>query len=250
MDDLAQLIAFHRPAERLGPGGEAQTRLALSLSGLYGRRDPIIADIGCGTGAASLVLARETGGRITAVDRVPQFLEELETRARTQGLEGRISTLCAPMQALPFEPEGFDAIWSEGAIYNMGFEAGLTAWRSFLKPDGVIAVSDLCWLTQTRPASLEAHWTNEYPGIGTVSERMATIEACGYSPLGYFPLPAECWLENYYGPMKARFEAFLLAHDNEAARRLVAAEQEEIRLYETSGQYFGYGFYIARKAPA
>lgn len=33
----------------------------------------------------------------------------------------RIETLAASVDALPFEEQSFDAIWSEGAIYNIGF---------------------------------------------------------------------------------------------------------------------------------
>lgn len=40
------------------------------------------------------------------------------------------------MDALPFTEGEFDMIWSEGAIYNMGFEAGVSAWRRFLNLEG------------------------------------------------------------------------------------------------------------------
>jgi SAM-dependent methyltransferase len=46
------------------------------------------------------------------------------------------------MENLPFQEEEFDLIWSEGAIYNIGFERGLNEWRKFLKPGGYIAVSE------------------------------------------------------------------------------------------------------------
>jgi hypothetical protein len=35
--------------------------------------------------------------------------------------------------------EELDAIWSEGAIYNMGFEAAIAAWKAFLKPGGILS---------------------------------------------------------------------------------------------------------------
>ncbi len=38
------------------------------------------------------------------------------------------------MDFLPFSDGEFDVIWSEGAVYNMGFEAGVSYWRRFLKP--------------------------------------------------------------------------------------------------------------------
>ena len=60
---------------------------------------------------------------IVAVDLFPEFLEVLQSRAQEAGLTGRIETLAASMDALPFEPESLDLIWSEGAIYNLGFAA-------------------------------------------------------------------------------------------------------------------------------
>ncbi|MGM0639116.1 MAG: SAM-dependent methyltransferase, partial [Pseudomonadota bacterium] len=67
-------------------------------------------------------------------------------------------------------------------------------------------------------------------------------------PLGYFVLPRRCWLEGYYRPLQQRFPAFLKTHGNSpATRAIVEEQQQEIELYERHSEYFGYGFYIARK---
>ena len=123
------------------------------------------------------------------------------------------------MDALPFEEQSFDAIWSEGAIYNIGFANGIQAWRRFLKPDGILAVSELTWLTQASPAELEQHWNREYPEVDTASAKMAILEDNGFSPMGYFPLSERCWLDNYYRPMQDRFAAFLERNDNSGRQR-------------------------------
>lgn len=248
MDDLDLLIDLHLDGARQGPGGDAETRLAIALSGLGGRRGLNIADIGCGSGASTLVLARELDARITAVDFLPAFLERLESAAGREGLGDRIETLAASMDALSFDEGTFDAIWAEGAIYNMGFEEGVRAWRRFLKPGGVLAVSELTWLTGERPSELDQHWMREYPGVATASAKMAILEANGYSPIGYFPLAEHCWLDNYYRPMQARFAAFLSRNgDSEPARAIVEAEQKEITLYERFAAYFSYGYFVARR---
>ncbi len=248
MDELALLIELHRNAERQGPGGDDETRLAIALSGLAAREGLAVADIGCGTGASTLVLARELDARITAVDFLSPFLERLEDRARDAGLADRIETLEASMGALPFEPASLDAIWSEGAIYNLGFARGIAEWRQFLKPGGVLAVSELTWLTQERPADLEQHWMLEYAEVDTASAKIARLEAAGYTLLGYFALPERCWLANYYRPLQARFDAFLEAQGRSAAAiDVVAAEQRELALYERFSSYVSYGFFVARR---
>jgi SAM-dependent methyltransferase len=248
LDDLQLLIDLHRHGLRQGPGGDDETRLAISLTGLDGRENLEIADIGCGTGASTLVLAAQLDAHLTAVDFLPAFLLDLEEAAARAGVADRITTLAASMEALPFAESTYDAIWSEGAIYNMGFAAGVEAWRRYLKPGGVLAVSELTWLTAERPQELQSHWDREYPEVDTAAGKMAVLERLGFSPIGYFPLPQRCWLDNYYRPMQQRFPDFLSRHeDSEAARAIVLAEEQEISLYERNEAYVSYGFYIARK---
>jgi SAM-dependent methyltransferase len=248
MDDLQLLIDLHLHAARQGPGGDAETCRAIELSGLRDGHGLKIADIGCGTGASTLVLARELDADITAVDFLPEFLDVLKARAQAAGVAGRVATAAASMAALPFRPGSLDAIWSEGAIYNMGFAKGVRNWRRFLKPGGILAVSELTWLTDRRPGELESHWRAEYAEVDTASAKMAVLERNGYSPLGYFVLPEHCWLDAYYRPLRERFASFLEAHGaSAAARAVVAAEEREIEIYERYRAYVGYGFYVARK---
>jgi SAM-dependent methyltransferase len=248
MDNLGLLIDLHRHARRQGPGGADETRLAITMSGLRGANGLKVADIGCGTGASTLILAQELDSQVTAVDVIPAFLEDVASAAAREGLGGRIRTLAASMDALPFEAQSLDAIWSEGAIYNMGFASGIKSWRRFLKPGGVLAVSELTWTTKERPAELERHWMREYPEVGTASAKIAILEENGYSPLGYFALPERCWLENYYRPMQARFAEFLARNGNSvAAAAIVTAEENEIALYERNAAHVSYGYYVARK---
>ncbi len=250
MDDLELLVDLHRDGRRQGPGGDDETRRAIALSGLGGDGALRIADIGCGTGASTLGLARELDAQIVAVDLLPEFLHLLDASADRDGLDDRITTLAASMDALPFGDASFDGIWSEGAIYNIGFEHGTRTWRRFLRPGGILAVSELTWLTHDRPAELDDYWMQEYPEIATASAKIAVLEANGYSPIGYFPLPESCWLDNYYGPTKERFAGFLARHDHSrAARKVVEAEQREIDLYERFSPFVGYGYYVARRTP-
>lgn len=248
MENLQLLIDLHRDTDRQGPGGEAETRLAIRLAGLDPSAPLEIADIGCGTGSASLLLAAELNARVTAVDLAPEFIEKLRKNASEMGLGDRISPRVASMDALPFDDEAFDAIWSEGAVYNIGFERGVRAWRRYLKPGGVLAVSEVTWLTDQRPEALQAFWEAAYPEIGTAAAKLSVLERAGYTPVGYFVLPGRCWLDHYYGPLEQRFDGFLERHAHSAgARTLVQAEREEIALYRKHGRHFGYGFYVARK---
>ncbi len=248
MEDYQLLIDLHKGANRQGPGGDAETEKALDLA-MIDRTLPLkIADIGCGTGASSLLLARLLNAQITAVDFLQEFLEELEGKAEKNGLSKKITTLCSSMDKLPFRNEEYDVIWSEGAIYNIGFEKGIKDWIRYLKVGGLLVVSEITWITSFRPSELHNHWAGEYPEIDVASSKIGLLEKNGYSPVGYFILPDHCWLDNYYRPMQAGFKDFLDRNGNsEAARTIVEAENREIELYEKYKNHYSYGIYIARK---
>lgn len=130
----------------------------------------------------------------------------------------------------------------------MGFEAGVVAWSRFLKPGGKLIVSEITWLSATRPPELQSHWDGEYPEIDVASVKIGILEQHGYCPEAYFYLPTHCWIENYYGPMKSRFDAFLERHGrSDQAKGIVEAEKLEIALYEKYSDYYSYGVYIAKK---
>ncbi len=248
MNELELLMDLHRDGDRQGPGSNAVTEQALSLAGWDPHTPLALADIGCGTGASTLVLARQLRAHITAVDLLPEFLERLTTRATEAGVAEAITPLCASMDDLPLEDASLDGIWSEGAIYHIGFQAGVTQWRRFLKPGGLLAVSELSWTTHERPAELQQHWEAEYPEVGTASAKMRVLEEAGYTPIGYLMLPEACWKDHYYTPMQARLQAFLSRNGHSAAAQaIVDAEESEVALYERFKAFYSYGFYLARK---
>lgn len=247
-DYLKLLIDLHKSAKRQGPGGDEEIIKILGLAQLTQAEKLKIADIGCGTGAASILLAKQLNAQVTAVDFLPEFIEVLKDKAEKEGLSEKIATIVCSMEDLPFNREEYDLIWSEGAIYNMGFEKGVNEWKQFLKPDGLLVVSEITWLTEKRPSEIQKHWDSEYPEIDTASAKIRVLENAGYSPVSYFYLPEHCWLDNYYRPMQARFSNLLERHGNsQNAQSVVEAEKKEIDLYERYKKYFSYGVYIAKK---
>jgi len=247
MTELELLIDLHRDTPRQGPGSDAMTLQMWHLLGVDAHAPLRVLDVGCGSGAQTLALARHTQAHITAVDLVPGFLERLDAQAEAEGLSSRVTTVAASMEDLDFPEAHFDVIWSEGAIYQMGFREGLRAWRRFLKPGGHIAVSELVWTTSHRPAEIEAFWGDAYSGIDVVSAKIRGIEEEGYAPLAHFILPPSCWTDAYYAPLPARMDAFLERHlHHPEAERVVEAEKHEIDMFSTFGAFYSYGFFGAR----
>ena len=244
--DFSFIASFFRALERQGPGGDEQTLKALGFlpsvgSGLR------IADIGCGTGHQTEVLARHLDGTITAVDLLPEMIGELRLRMERAGLGHRVTALVGSMDDLPFRDEEFDIIWAEGSIYNIGFGRGLTEWRRFLKPGGVIAVTECSWLSPSRRPTT-AYIRENFPDIDTPSAKVRILENAGYVPLAHFALPAHCWTENYFALVDARIPAFLeeQGHSPQAVR-LTGMMREEIAHYRDHGTDYGYVFYIGQK---
>lgn len=241
------LVDLHKGNKRQGPGGDEQTSLALELSGLDRSKPLVIADVGCGTGSSTVMLAENLNASIVAIDLFESFLDVLSGEAQKRGVEDKIKTVACSMEDLPFDEESLDAIWTEGSIYNVGFAKGVEYFKRFLKPGGILAVSEITWLTTERPEEIQRYWNAEYPEIGTASDKITTLQNHGYSLKGYFPLPITSWLDNYYEPLEGSFAGFLSRHDSDEARVIVEAARLEIALYRRFSAYYSYGFYIARK---
>jgi SAM-dependent methyltransferase len=238
---------LHKDLKREGPGNEAATLKALALASCLPERARVL-DLGCGPGAQTISLAKAINGNITAMDLHEPFLAQLRQRAEAEGLSARISARKGDMAALDFEPESFDLIWSEGAIYNMGFARGLEEWRRYLKPGGYIAVSELCWLRTDPPEELAAYWAYDYPAMKDKAANLAIIEGLGYELAGHFTLPEECWRDEYYGPLGKRIATLRAAHSSDAeALSALDLCQKEIDLYERYSSYYGYEFFVMRE---
>ncbi len=248
MTELELIIDLHKNSDRQGPGSEKDTLKALGYLDLPTDQNLKVADIGCGSGGQTISLAKILNGQITAIDLFPEFLNELNGKSQKLGLTDKIVTLEKSMDDLPFKENEFDLIWSEGAIYNIGFENGLKKWKDYLKVGGYLAVSEITWITQSRPKEIEEFWKAEYPEVDTAANKIRQLENNGYSLVGYFYLSQDSWIETYYKPMQARFENFLKRNKNsELASKVVADNQAEIELYQKFKDYYSYGFYIARK---
>ncbi|WP_282036407.1 class I SAM-dependent methyltransferase [Saccharicrinis aurantiacus] len=248
MTDIEYIIDFHLGGKRQGPGSDKETLKALSFIDIINNKDLRVADIGSGTGAQTISIANNIDGKVLAVDLFPQFLDKVNENANKLGLQDKVLTMEASMDKLPFITNEFDIIWSEGAIYNIGFENGLRQWKPFIKEGGYVAVTEISWLSNNRPSEVHEFWTNAYPEIDTISNKTKVIEENGYSPVAHFILPNNCWLDNYYNPMEERFSSFLKKHANsKAAKAIIDGEQKEIELYKKYGTYYGYVFYIAKR---
>jgi len=238
---------IHSGLPREGPGDEASSARALGLVGAL-PTSPDVLDVGCGPGAQTLALARGTGGAVTAVDSHAPFLEDLNNRAVRAGLAGRIKPVQASMSDMPFADDSFDLIWSEGAIYIMGFDNGLRSWRRFLRPRGGIAVTEVAWLRDDPPQDLVDFWQAGYPAIRSVDDNLAAIRNNGYETAGHFVLPDSCWWDSYYVPILEKLPRLREKHKGDAEALGILDEHiVEIDLFKKYSAYYGYVFFVMRR---
>ena len=235
--------SVHQDLPREGPGDDASTLRAYQmLTDLPPQ--PRILDIGCGPGAQTIVLVQASQGRVTAVDTHQPFLDDLANRAAQAGVTDRIEPVRMSMFDLHFE-QPFDLLWSEGAIYIIGFEEGLRAWRPLLKPGGCAAVTEATWLKPNAPEAVTKFWAEAYPEMGTLEENRSRTRRAGYRLIDHFTLPESAWWENYYDPMATRIAKLREDYaDNPEALRLLDMESDEIELYRQYAEFYGYVFYI------
>lgn len=245
--DFKLICEFFSLVERQGPGSPDVTLKALSFVDNLTDKSKI-ADIGCGTGGQTLVLAGHTPGHITGIDLFPDFIDIFNANSRSLDLQDRVEGVVGSMEHLPFRDEELDLIWSEGAIYNIGFERGINEWHRFLKKGGFIAVSEASWFTEKRPAEIDMYWKGAYPEIDIISIKVGQMQKAGYIPMATFVLPENSWIEHFYAPQVSAQEKFLKKHaGNKTAEELVENQRHEAALYHKYKDFYGYVFYIGKK---
>jgi len=245
--DFSLICDYFSSIERQGPGSPEVTIQATSFIDRLTDKSRI-ADIGCGTGGQTMVLAQHVSGHITGLDLFPIFIDAFNANARKVNLQDRVKGVIGSMDNLPFQEGELDLIWSEGAIYNIGFERGLKEWRKFLKTGGYVAVTEASWFTTERPTEINDFWMTEYPEMDTIPNKLAQMQAAGYIPVASFILPENCWTDHFYTPQIAAQEVFLSKYaNNQTAEELVANQRHEAQLYKKYHAFYGYVFYIGRK---
>ena len=133
--DLWPLDQFHMR------GRDATVELA-QLAGLgAGMR---VLDVGCGIGGPARLLAAEFGCAVTGIDLTEEFCEAATRLSELVKLSGKVEFRCANALDLPFEPAGFDAVWTQHASMNISDKDRLySEFHRVLKPGGRVCIYDI-----------------------------------------------------------------------------------------------------------
>jgi SAM-dependent methyltransferase len=189
-------FTLHAELPREGPGETADVAWAADVAGTHD--DARILDAACGPGGDIGALLRAAPqGHVTAIDKHAPFIEQAQMR---WGKNPRVHLNVGEMTA----PDGpFDLIWCAGAVYFIGIEAALAAWRGALAPGGAVAFSEPCYFTDTQSEGARAFWGGEGIEVGTAERITARVAAAGFETLATRVLSDVAW-ESYYRPIADR----------------------------------------------
>ena len=243
----ARFFEIFESMPRGGPGDpESAARALAAMVDLPAQ--PRVLDLGCGPGAGSSTLASLTGGRVAALDLHAPFVVQQAAAARAAGLSHRLDPVCADMRDAPLAAGVFDLVWSEGALYSIGFRNGLERCVRLVRPGGYVAASEVVWTVAAPPDEVRRWWQAEYPDIAPIAEKAAAVTGAGLEILDHFTLPRDAWTIHFYEPMKARLGEFRRAWSGDEVGLTVIAELDaEIDMYERWSHVQGYEFFVARR---
>ena len=176
------------------------------------------------------------------------MIARVEAQAKAAGVSDRLVALEQDMKGMAFPPSSFDVVWSEGAIYLLGFEAGLRQFRELVKPGGYVAVSEAVWLKPNPPPEAIEFW-EEYPEIATLDAKIEVVQRSGLELVDHFVFPPSAWTEQYYDPMEIRIAEKTLEWEGDAEGEAILKEaRNEISVFRQCSDYYSYAFFVMRRS--
>jgi len=247
MEGMKYFYELFEALPRCGPGDNESTRRAFNtISKLPAQ--PLILDIGCGPGVQTIELAKLSKGKIIALDNHQAFLDKLMKKAEDEGLLNHIVPKNISMLDMDFEENTFDIIWSEGALYFMGFQNGLKRCHQLLKRDGYLAVTEIVYLVPDPPTPVIQYFDKEYPDIKLVKNRIELIQNEGFHLISNFTLPKSSWLDSYYLPMEEELSRLNNKYQgNDIALSIFEDMKTEMNFYKNFSHVYGYEFFIMQR---
>lgn len=116
--------------------------LSEAISEIHFPDQPLVLDLGCGTGVSTLSIANHLNSKIYAVDNDFAALGQLNDKIKVRGLKDKVSVINRSADDLDFEPASFDVILAEGLLNVIGFETGLNISDRLIKSGGYFIIHD------------------------------------------------------------------------------------------------------------
>lgn len=231
----------------LHPGGLHATKLLAEKCKISS--DMIILDAGCGSGRSDIFLANKYGCRIVGVDIETETLLKAQAEAVSNSLGDRVVFRPGNANDLPFQDQTFDgAIFQAALIFTNKTEA-LHSVHQKIRSGGFLGVIELAW--KKPPTETIVTKVRETLCAAAVN----TETHCGWIQLfrknGFEVIHSE--LLDHKFNFRGIFEnegllsslriAFKCINDESVKKKM----GQITSLFKETGEYLGYGIYIARK---
>jgi ubiquinone/menaquinone biosynthesis C-methylase UbiE len=231
----AQMEAVYAPLdESLHPSPHSLLYEVAAACGVSA--SSLVLDVGSGRGNHSCALAQRFGCAVVGLDLAQLQIEQGCARAVQEGVSDRVSFVQRDIEALPFEDERFDFLWSRDMLMHVpALPPALMECARVLKPAGAMLVYTT--VATGRMELKEAVWL--YASFGLVPESMdepvvkAAFQAAGFQMHSKEPLGSELmeWVEEHEG--RASRELMRLARmlrKQEYYQELLGARKYEVAL--------------------
>ncbi|HXY86840.1 MAG TPA: methyltransferase domain-containing protein [Candidatus Acidoferrales bacterium] len=233
-------------------GGIKTTRRLIEWCGITSGQ--YVLDVGCGTGYAACLLAKEYQVDVAAIDITPAVLEEAKKRVAREGVSDKVKVIEGDAHALPFPSDTFDAVIAESVLIFCEKAKVASEIYRVLKPGGVFADNEATYVTpppaQVRPLTsiflgadfemLQEHeWRAIYEGAG-----FEVIQS-NVNPLHSTDLIRELFDELRVNGVRRRFSALLKEFSDPAWRRMFLTRDARQAIRQVAHMWNG--LYASRK---
>lgn len=181
--------------------------------------NPLILDMGCGTGVPTLALIEICNGNVYAIDSDNSCLLWLKEKVDALNYSDRIKVVHASVFDTNLFYKKFDIILAEGLLNVIGFEKGLPILIKYLKHNGYLIIHD------------ELH--ND-------TEKKTIFQKYNLELLNLFELDENVWWNDYY----CCLERSIKHKDNDL---LFEKEINEIIEFKKNPKKFKSIYYVLQK---
>ncbi len=95
-----------------------------------------VLDLGCGAGEAGIYFALH-GATVTGLDVSSEMCECTMRLARSEGVESRLTTVCAPAEQTGLPSASFDFVYGNGVLHHVDVDSAVREVQRLLKPGGM-----------------------------------------------------------------------------------------------------------------
>ncbi len=180
------------------------TRMADTLRGVS--RETRVLDIGAGYGGAARYLASRFGCHVTCLNLSETQNARNRALCLEQGLADRIEVVHGNFEALPFEADRFDVVWSQDAILHSGRRAQVVSEVGrVLKAGGQFLFTDPMQADTCPPGVLQAVLDRIHlDSLGSPGFYRAELQKLGFTELSVTELSKH--LGRHYARVRKELE--------------------------------------------